>query len=210
MDRYEAVELLDDPSLPQAVVADAYRDLARTHRWLGNTGAILRRLKSGSAQSVLDLGCGQGALLEEIHEKLGLRVIGFDLRAAPESTPVPILKGNAVTDPLPSADVALAVCMVHHLSEAEIVALIRNVSRASRRLIILDLVRHWLPLWLFRIFVSPFLTRINAADGVTSVRRAYTPAELSGIVASAVEGTGARVRHTVAPFYIRQIVEISW
>jgi hypothetical protein len=149
-------------------------------------------------------------LLEEIHEKLGLRVIGFDLRAAPESTPVPILKGNAVTDPLPSADVTLAVCMVHHLSEAEIVALIRNVSRASHRLIILDLVRHWLPLWLFRIFVSPFLTRINAVDGVTSVRRAYTPAELSRIVATAVEGTGARVRHTVAPFYIRQIVEISW
>src|SRR5580658_2032341 len=136
MDRHEAVELLDDPSLPQAVVADAYRDLARTHRWLGNTRAILRRLKGGSAKSVLDLGCGQGALLEEIHEKLGLRVIGFDLRAAPESTPVPILKGNAVTDPLPSADVTLAVCMVHHLSEAEIVALIRNVSRSCPRFII--------------------------------------------------------------------------
>jgi 2-polyprenyl-3-methyl-5-hydroxy-6-metoxy-1,4-benzoquinol methylase len=210
MHRREAVELLDDPSLPQAVVADAYRDLARTHRWLGNTGAILRRLKGSSARSVLDLGCGQGALLEEIHQKLGLQVTGFDLRAAPASTPVPILKGNAVTDPLPNADVTLAVCMVHHLSEPEIVALIRNVSRSSHSLIILDLVRHWLPLSLFRIFVAPFLTRINAADGVTSVQRAFTPAELRGIVDRAVEGTGARVRHSVAPFYIRQIVDISW
>ncbi len=210
MDRRDTVELLDDPSLPEEVVAEAYRDLAWTHRWLGNTRAILGRLKDGGAQSVLDLGCGQGALLEEIHAKLGLRVTGFDLRPAPGGSRVPIVTGDAVTDLLPSADVTLAVCMVHHLSESEIAGLIRNVSRTSHRLIILDLVRHWLPLNLFRIFVGPFLCRINAADGATSVRRAYTPAELRKIVASAVEGTGARVRHTVAPFYIRQIVDIKW
>jgi hypothetical protein len=63
VDRRDTVELLDDPSLPEEVVAEAYRDLAWTHRWLGNTRAILVRLKDGDAQSVLDLGCGQGALL---------------------------------------------------------------------------------------------------------------------------------------------------
>lgn len=208
--RLDAVELLDDPSLSHETVAEAYRDLARVHRWLGNSRAILRRLKHSSVRSVLDLGCGQGALLEEIHSKLGLEVTGFDLRPAPESSPIRIVAGDAVTDPLPPADVALAVCMVHHLSEAEIVRLIRNVSRSCQRFIILDLVRHRLPLWLFRIFVGPFLSQINVADGLTSVRRAYTPAELRRIVDAAVEGSGARIRHTVAPFYIRQIVEISW
>jgi 2-polyprenyl-3-methyl-5-hydroxy-6-metoxy-1,4-benzoquinol methylase len=210
MDRRDSVELLDDPSLPQETVAEVYRDLARTNRWLGNTQAILKRLKDPPARSVLDLGCGQGALLEEIRDKLGLQVIGFDLRVAPESSSVPIFVGNAITDLLPGMDAAVAVCMVHHLSEDEIVGLIRNVSRSCPRFIILDLVRHWLPLWLFRIFVGPFLHPINAADGATSVRRAYTPSELRWMVDRAVEGTGARVRHTVAPFYIRQIVEISW
>lgn len=209
MDRRDTVELLEDASLPEEVVAAAYRDLARTNRWLGNTRAILHRLTERPVRSVLDLGCGQGALLEELREKLGLEVTGFDLRPAPRAS-VKILKGDAVKDPLPRADVALAVLMVHHLSEDEIVRLIRNVSRSCRRFIILDLVRHWLPLWLFRIFVGPFLSPINAADGATSVQRAYTPDELRSIAEAAVEGTGARVRHTVAPLYVRQIVDISW
>jgi SAM-dependent methyltransferase len=129
-------------------------------------------------RSVLDLGCGQGALLQEIRRQLGVNVTGFDLRPAPESSPVPILTGDAVVDPLPCADVALAVCLVHHLSEADIVRLIRNVSQSCERFILLDLVRHWLPLWLFGIFLRPFLCRINAADGLTSIRRSYTPREL--------------------------------
>ena len=210
MDRHNVAELLEDPSLPDAVVAESYRDLERVHRWLGNTSAILSRLRGGSINSVLDIGCGQGALLQEIRRRLGVQVTGFDLRMPPEASPVRILTGNAVVDPLPRADVALAVCMVHHLSDAEVVSLIRNVSRSCRRFIILDLVRHRLPLWLFRIFVAPFLCQLNVADGITSIRRAYTPSELRALVDTAVAGTGGRVSHTVAPLYIRQVIDISW
>ena len=158
------------------------------------------------------LGIGGGVFLRShlIRRKLGVSVIGFDLRPAPSSEAVPILTGNAVVDPLPDADVAIAVCLVHHLPEADVVKLIRNVAKSCRRLIVLDLVRHWIPLTLFRVFMSPFLHRINAADGMTSIRRAYTPKELRAMVEEAVEGTRARVVHTVAPFYIRQVVDISW
>src|SRR5580698_555441 len=138
MRRTDVTELLEDPSLPADVVATAYRDLARTQRFLGNTSAVLRRLRKNRAAigRVLDIGCGQGALLEQIRRKLGLEVVGFDLRPAPASSPVPILTGNAALDPLPPADVALAVCLVHHLSEAEVVSLIRNAARSCRRLIL--------------------------------------------------------------------------
>lgn len=210
MERRDAVELLDDPTLPEQTVAGAYRDLARLHRWLTNTQAVVQRVKEAGASSVLDLGCGQGALLQELRARLGVQVTGFDLRAAPLDSPVPILKGDAVNHPLPKADVALAVCFVHHLSQQEIVTLIRNVSRCCGRFIILDLVRHPLPLVLFRIFVAPFLSHINAADGITSIHRAYTTRELREIAEAAVAGTGARLRHTVAPLYIRQIVDITW
>jgi SAM-dependent methyltransferase len=210
MERRDAAELLENPSLPDEVVAESYQSLARMHAWLGDTRAILRLLRNGPVHSVLDLGCGHGELLREIRRKLHVDVIGFDIRPAPDSSPVRILTGDAVVDPLPRADAALAVCVVHHLSEADIVRLIRNVSKTCRRLIILDPVRHWLPLWLFRIFVGPFLPRINAADGVTSIRRSYTPRELKRIAETAVQGTGARVRQRVAPLYIRQILDISW
>ena len=212
MVRADDTELLEDPSLPEDVVANAYRDLARTQRLLGNTSAILRRLNKdrGSIKRVLVIGCGQGALLEQIRRKLGVEVVGFDLRPAPASGTIPILTGNAAIDPLPSADVAISVCLVHHLSEADVVSLIRNVSKSCRRLILLDLVRHWIPLALFRVFLSPFLHRINAADGITSIKRAYTPRELRNMVEEAVRGSTARIVHTVAPFYIRQVIDVSF
>jgi SAM-dependent methyltransferase len=212
MDRVDTTELLEDPALPHDVVANAYRDLARTQRVLGNTAAIFRQLRKtrDPISSVLDIGCGQGWLLAEIHKKLGVDVIGFDLRPEPSPEGVPILTGNAAVDPLPCADVALAVCLIHHLCAGDVVRLIRNVSRSCPRLIVLDLVRHWMPLTLFRVFMSPFLHRINAADGITSIKRAYTPGELQALVEEAVAGSNARIVHTVAPFYTRQVIDISW
>lgn len=211
MDRVQVTELLEDPSLPEEVVATAYRDLARTQRFLRNTTAIFRRLKKdpGPIRRVLDIGCGQGALLEQIRQKLGVEVIGFDLRPAP-SPPVPIVTGDAAVDPLPAADVAISVCLLHHLSETEVIGLIRNASKSCRRLILLDLVRHWIPLALFRVFLAPFLHRINAADGVTSIKRAYTPRELRRMADEAIKGTDARIGHSVAPFYTRQIIDIEF
>jgi 2-polyprenyl-3-methyl-5-hydroxy-6-metoxy-1,4-benzoquinol methylase len=211
MKRAQVTELLEDPSLPEEVVANAYRDLARTQRFLGNTAAVFRLLKKDPVpiRRVLDIGCGQGALLEEIRLKLAVEVIGFDLRPTP-CPPVPILTGNAAVDPLPAADVAISVCLLHHLDEADVIELIRNVSKSCRRLILLDLVRHWIPLALFRVFLAPFLHRINAPDGITSIRRAFTPRELRSMAEEAIKGTNARIGHTVAPFYIRQIIDIEF
>jgi SAM-dependent methyltransferase len=205
-------ELLEDSSLSDDVVARAYRELQSTHRWLGNTAVVLRLLGHDPipVRSLLDIGCGHGALLQEVRRRLGVKVIGFDLRPAPASALVPIFTGNAVTEPLPRADVAVAVCVAHHLSEGNFIRLIRNVSRSCRRFIVLDLVRHRLPLVLFRTFVCPFLGSLNAKDGLTSIHRSYTPREMRSVVEAAVDGSGAEVRHTVAPFYIRQVVDISW
>ncbi|MBZ5581754.1 MAG: methyltransferase domain-containing protein [Acidobacteriia bacterium] len=212
MERSIARELLEDSHLPQHVVARAYRDLDRIHRWLGNTAAILRLLREDPVpvRRVLDIGCGHGALLDHARRRLGVDVVGVDLRPAPPSAPVPILTGDAVVDPLPSADVAVAVCLAHHLSEADFIRLVHNVSRSCRRFIVLDLVRHRLPLVLFRAFLAPFLCRLNGIDGLTSVRRSYTPAEMRRVIGMALKETGGRVRHTVAPLYIRQVVDISW
>ncbi len=205
-------ELLESPYLPDHVVARAYQDLARTHRWLGNTAEILRLLRSDPVpvRSVLDIGCGQGALLEHVRRELGVDVLGIDLRPAPASAAVPIITGDAVLDPLPAADVAIAVCLVHHLSEGDFVRLIQNVSRSCRRFIVLDLVRHRLPLVLFRAFLAPFLYRLNVIDGMTSVRRSYTPAEMRRVFNRALRGTNGRARHKVSPLFIRQVVDISW
>jgi 2-polyprenyl-3-methyl-5-hydroxy-6-metoxy-1,4-benzoquinol methylase len=205
-------EILDDPGICEAVRVKAYQQLQRTNRWLGNTSAIFRLLRRDPLpiRRVLDIGCGHGALLRQVRRRLGAEVIGFDLRPAPADAPVPVLTGNAVTDLLPRADVALAVCMAHHLSEEDLIGLIRNVSRSCRRLILLDLVRHWLPLMLFQTFVCPLLGGLNAHDGILSLRRSYTPRELRSVVDRALAGSTGKVQHSVSSFYIRQVVDISW
>jgi SAM-dependent methyltransferase len=215
MERCEDLELLDTEDLADETVAQSYRQLQMVHQWLGNTGAVLRLLRNSHTvpRRVLDVGCGQGALLVEIRKRLGVEVIGFDLRSAPSNMPVLIVTGNAVSDHLPQADVAICVVMAHHLSEAELAGLIVNVSRSCNRFILLDLVRHSVPLGLFRVFIAPLLSRINALDGQTSIRRAFTFVEMRRIVNGAL-ASGSRpvrsVRHTSSPLWIRQVVDILW
>jgi SAM-dependent methyltransferase len=213
--RCEDQELMDALDATDEDLAQSYRELHRTNSWLGNTRAVLRLLRKNPQpiQRVLDIGCGYGALLIEIREEFDVQVVGMDLRPAPPNAPVPILTGNAATDPLPEADVAVCMMMAHHLSELELAEMIRNVSRFCQRFIILDLVRHPVPLALFRAFVSPLLGRVNALDGQTSIRRAYTSAEMDRIVKSTL-ASGSRpvssLRHTVSPLWIRQVVDILW
>src|SRR5882762_12025984 len=185
LERSFASEIIDNPNLPDELMREVHSDLTRTHRWLGNTAAIISALKRDPLpiRRVLDIGCGSGGLLLEIRKKLHADVIGVELRApAPNLTTVPIVEANAVRSPLPDSDVAVAVCVAHHLSEADYVELIRNVGRYCRRFVILDLVRHRLPLTLFRLAVGPFIHPVNAHDGCRSIRRAYTPRELVSLV----------------------------
>jgi SAM-dependent methyltransferase len=200
-------ELLDTGELPDPLVARAYRDLTALHRFLGTPAALIRAIRRDPlpVRRVLDIGCGHGAMLAEIRDRLGVDVIGADLRP-PADAPVPIVMADAVRDRLPAADVAISICMAHHLSESELVELIGNAGRSCRRFILVDLVRHWLPLTLFRVFVTPFFSHVAVADGIASVRRAYTPQELARIARRA----GAPYRHSIAPFYTRQTLDITY
>ena len=207
MERSLELELLDTEHFPDAVVARAYRDLTRLHRVLGHTPALMRAIRRDPlpVRRVLDIGCAHGAVLAQIRDRLGVEVIGADLRP-PADAFVPVVAMDAVRERLPEADVAISICLAHHLSERELAALICNAGQSCRRLILIDLVRHWLPLLLFRAFVAPFFSAVAVADGMASVRRAYTPAELARIA----RATGVRFRHTVAPGYVSQTLDITY
>jgi hypothetical protein len=99
---------------------------------------------------------------------------------------------------------------MHHLQDEEFVEMIRNVGRACRRFVILDLVRHRVPLALFSAFAPLCLPKLNVLDGRQSIRRAYTPDEFRALIARAVAGTSGSFRHKVAPFWIRQMADIRY
>ena len=213
MVRKNESEILDQDDVPEELVEHAYRDLASIHHWLGDTRFIVNAIRRDPlpVHRILDVGCGTGLVLEEIGRRLGVEVVGAEISPHPSiSAPVPIVKANAVRDSLPSAEIAFSMCLGHHLSEDDLIGLIRNVGRFCRRFILLDLVRHPLPLALFRLFVAPFLCQIGVEDGQRSIRRSYTPLELRRIAGSALAGTASTFTVSVAPFYVRQVMDISY
>ena len=154
MRRSLEAEILDSGGQQPEMLARAHRALSRTHSLLGNHAAILRALRrDGQAVGrVLDIGCGHGGLLEKVRRQIGADVLGVDLHPPERCVgEFPILKLDAVREVLPRADVAVSVCLVHHLRDEDFVEMIRNVGRTCRRFVILDLVRHRVPMVLFKI-----------------------------------------------------------
>jgi SAM-dependent methyltransferase len=206
-------EILDENGVPDELVGRAYRDLARIHGWLGDTRCIVTAIRRDPlpVRRILDVGCATGLVLQEVGRRLGVEVVGADINPHPAiAAPVPILRADALCDSLPFADVAFSMHLCHHLRERDLVRLIHNVGRFCRRFILLDLVRHPLPLALFRLFIAPFVCPIDAEDGQRSIRRSYTPIELRRITASALAGTPGSFRASVAPFHVRQVIDISY
>lgn len=206
-------EIMDSFAGPPEVARKFYRDLALIHRLMGNGDQIIRRLaEDRSFASVMDIGCGDGSLLLAIRDKLGIRdVTGVDLKPPDCMVPgIRIVQADATQDPLPPCDAAVCMMMLHHLSDAEVVALIRNVGRSAKRFICLDLVRHPLPLALYTIFLCPMLSRVGASDGRQSIRRAFTGPELRDLAERAVSSTSALIEHWVSSVYARQVLDIRW
>jgi hypothetical protein len=84
------------------------------------------------------------------------------------------------------------------------------VGRYAHRFIILDLIRHPLPLCMFTLFFCPFIGPISAQDGRQSIRRAYTPDELRDLARAALEGSGGTVEIDVPRWLSRQVVDIRY
>lgn len=206
-------EILDGEGVHPETRALAHRALSRTHRLLGNHAAIVRALRNDSLplRRVLDIGCGHGGLMKIVRHRLGVETVGVDLRPPPDGAgTIPILALDAVRDALPQADVAVSVCMAHHLHDDELVALVRNVGRSCRRFLILDLVRHPMPLAFFNALAPLFLPEVNILDGRQSIRRSCTAPEFRGLIAGALSGTAATFRHTVSPLWVRQVADIRY
>jgi len=213
MNRSTQKEILELSEVSETLVSQVYRQLTRIHRFLGDTASVMSALRRDPlpVRRVIDIGCASGGVLLDIRHKLRVDVVGVDIRPPRVADmPFPIWRADAVRDQLPQADVAFSMYLGHHLSEEDLVNLIRNVGRFCRRFILLDLVRHPLPLGLFRAFVAPFVCPIVLADGQTSIRRSYTRTEVRRIVSHALAGSNAVFLHSVAPLYVRQIIDISY
>jgi SAM-dependent methyltransferase len=197
--RRDAPELMDAPGLPVAEVTAAYEVLARVNHQLGNLRSMRRELRrfldedcpGAAAVTVLDLGSGSGDIPDELRRVIASRgVAGRTVVLDRDPTAAALarikglhaVRGDALRLPLAnlSVDLVSAVKLAHHFSGAALAGLVAEMSRvARRRVVVLDIRRHWLAYWGFvawsRLWTRNRLVRY---DGPLSVLRGFTGAEL--------------------------------
>jgi len=211
-------ELLDLGAGTAAERAASLADLRRINRWLGGAAASGKELVGLAARlamaelTVLDLGTGSAdlpAALQRCGRRAGVRVTayGIDLKLehlqvgqaelARAGPAVALACADAFRLPFApeSVDVVHSALFVHHFRPAAVRALLHEALRVARHAVLMnDLVRHRVPL-LFLRWAAPVVARspITRHDGIASILRAYTPAELMEIGRS-VGGSRCRLR----------------
>lgn len=204
--RRDEPELMDAPGLPEHEVAAAYRVLQRVNRQLGNLRTIERelrtmlaedRLGAGRRFTLLDIGSGSGDIPCFLRNTLAAqgiacKALALDrdptaLRLAGRQS-LDVVNGDALRLPFAdnSIDLVTAVKFAHHFSGARLFTLIGEMARvAARRVVVLDIRRHWLAYWGFiawsRIFTRNRLVRY---DGPLSVLRGFTAEELTALTSA--------------------------
>jgi 2-polyprenyl-3-methyl-5-hydroxy-6-metoxy-1,4-benzoquinol methylase len=213
--RRRGMEILDAPDVDPALVERSLRDVALANRLFGGARAVLAELAPlfatlaarGGEATLLDVGTGLGdipaaARAAAARRGLALRTIGLDAaeelaRASRGRTDVSLC-ASALALPLRSRSVDVVTCsqVLHHFGDAEARQLIAEMHRVARvAVVISDLRRGWAPaagIWLasFPLGFHP----VSRHDGVVSVLRGFTGAELRAHVRAAT-GQSPRIAH---------------
>jgi SAM-dependent methyltransferase len=204
-------ELLDDPAADPRTVEASLRDIAVANRWLGGTAAalhgiarVLGDLPRGSRVTLLDIGTGRGDVpLAAVRwgRRRGIEIVPLALELSAVAAALATRAGvrTAVADvaappvALRSVDVVLLSQVAHHFSHASVGRLARSCDALARRgVVIADLRRSGLAAAGFRLGARILgFDPVTRVDGVTSIRRGFTPGELEALLRGA--GLAARV-----------------
>lgn len=212
--RERGFEHLDDPALPPAVAERSLRDVALANTLFGGARAVLAELRvilrdaraAGVHElTLLDVGTGLGDIPTAILHlarafDIAIVPIGLEnslgLARVAAKRVATAVAADARALPFANGSIDIITCsqVLHHFDDADSLALLAECSRvASRAVVISDLRRSWAAmalLWLvsFPLGFHPF----SRHDGVASIRRGFTRAELDATVRRA----GARSPRT--------------
>jgi len=197
----DAVELMDLPDCDARLLDNTYRQFGLVNRVLSGWRKLYaRELRPGLAANtapatLLDIGSGGGDLACQLadwarRDGLALRITGIDpdARAAAFAQGRPPLPGvefrQAHSSDLlregSSFDFVISNHVLHHLSAGALQQLLSDsAALARRRVLHNDLRRSAAAYALFWAAALPFRDSYIRVDGLTSIRRSYTTAELS-------------------------------
>jgi SAM-dependent methyltransferase len=209
--RRRGSEILDDPATDPTIRERSLRDVRRSNLLLGGLRAAISEVTKllpalGPRGTLLDVGTGLADIPLAAREQarrqgVALVVLGVDGAESLCHIGGNTLDGSACADAraLPFADdsIDFVTCsqLLHHFDDGEIPRVLRELDRVARRYVIVsDLRRSWIAAWGFWLVSWPLgFHRVTRHDGVLSVLRGFTAAELSRHVQVAT-GQRATVR----------------
>ena len=206
------LERLDTGDYTEAEYARWQREMYYINRLLGDTRCLTRAIRETLRESqsrsisILDVGTGSGELLEVAGETLkgdspllvGVDINRTSVRTVAERAGIEAIQGDALALPFSDSSFDLVVCslFLHHLTDYAAVNLICEMQRVARlRFVIIDLHRHALAYFLYRLVGKLALQKFTLDDGSLSIRRSFRPDELLALAQCAgVENADVRRR----------------
>lgn len=207
-----ALELMDDPDADPQLLKRTYDQFHWINTFIGRWHLTYRSwvrplLRREAVNSILDIGCGGGDVTRAVarwalRDGFACTVLGIDpdWRAFDHAVAKPAVPGvkyrRAYSAELAETgrgfDVIISNHMLHHLSGDELDGLLADsVQMCLKRVIHADLQRSPVAYALFSAATWPVFRRsFIRQDGLTSLRRSYTTAELAAVAPS-----GWRVLH---------------
>ncbi len=215
--RSHELERLDTGDYTPAEYARWEREMPWIHGFMGEGKALrdtlVRDVRRHQLKdvSVIDVGAGSGGILKLLTTMLpdvDMMPLAVEMNnialgtISKECSTTGIMPIKADGLRLPFADKAVdyVICtlFLHHLSDDDATKLISEMDRVARRgFYAVDLNRHPVGYYAYRIFSPLFLQRFTQEDGALSILRSFTPSEL---LAVAMQGgvKNARVTHSHA------------
>ena len=231
MRRSAELEMMDLPGQPRELVTEDLRNLRLINRYLGCHRNVLRglaRLVSTNqlrAFTLLDVGTGSADIPEVIvrwarANHISARIVALERdpvtveEAAEQTRKLPeitVIRGDGMSPPFDAAsfDFVLASQLLHHFSDAQILAALRTWARLARGAIIVnDLVRHPLAYQGIRLVTKMFThNEMTRTDAPRSVERACTISEWRELFRRANVGNFS-LQWTL-PFRVLGVISIS-
>src|SRR5690348_10658562 len=189
MRRIVIPELLDTDSGTPAEVRGSLRDL----RFFNSRFGGIRTATHLIEQVALQTGIRSLSLLEVAgrtrsrlrHHGIALETILLDRSRAHLNGSQPSVVADARALPFPDAsfDLVSSNLFVHHLEPDELIEFVREGLRVCRRAVLInDLIRHPLHLFLVYAGLPVYRSRLTRHDAPASVRRAYTMEEMRAML----------------------------